>query len=125
MSMRKVLSSAWASVAGGLLLASLAQADAPLSNAPIVSDSEPIICYSDFYPDPEQCNVAAFTFPSGLTGVVRSSVHPFVFGAAVNYQIAVTGGSGSVASLEVPFRCFQAGPARCCNPANRSNKSTH
>ena len=94
-------------LAGVLLLPSPAPADVALSNGPIVADSGPACCYTDFFVDPEQCEVSEFTFPSGLWGVVRSSVHPSFFGGVgVNYQIAVTGGSGSVVGIDVPlFDC--------------------
>ena len=62
---------------GLLLVANQARAGVPLSNSPIVSDSGPFCCYTDFFVDPEQCEVGNWSV-SGLTGVVRSSVHPSV-----------------------------------------------
>ncbi len=101
---RKLVFSVTAVLVVLLMVRSQAHAQVALSNTALQSDSAGPSCYTDFYGFATQTQVASFSLPSGLSGVVRSSAHPRFFGGfGYAYQIAVTGGTGSITSLSVPF----------------------
>lgn len=97
---------------GTLVLARSAVAQVVLGNVPLSADGGFAECFTDSfsYAGPNT-QLDTFTFPTGLSGEIRSSAHPPSFTEdnvatpiAYTYQVSVTAGAGRVTMLSVPFR---------------------